>query len=260
MLVGGTPCQGFSIQGLKKGMQDERSALCLQFTRLLRELKPAWCVWENVPGVISSRGGEDFRQFVGEVVKCGYSCAWRVLDARYVRVDGFPRAVPQRRRRVFLVGHFGEDFRYPAEVLFEDSRIKLLHPPCIQESFREGVARDFYQSSFTGKLKRQVVAPTQTVSSTGRLTSTSLLIKETNGRIRFVTPVEVERLFGFPDNWTNVPFKGKPALDSARYKALGNSMCVNVMRWIGMRIELIERRKRHVLQNKIQGRLCQGVR
>lgn len=128
LLVGGTPCQGFSVAGKQGGLDDDRSVLCLTFVRLLETMRCRWFVWENVPGVFSTAGGEDFRAFLCKIDEIGYSVAWRVLDAQYVRVDGYPRAVPQRRRRVFVVGHLG-DWRYPASVLFEPESLQRDTPP-----------------------------------------------------------------------------------------------------------------------------------
>ena len=113
LLVGGTPCQSFSVAGLRKGLADPRGNLALTFLGLADKLKPKWIVWENVPGVLSSGGGRDFGSFLGALVELGYGFAYRVLDAQYV---GGPRAVPQRRRRVFVVACLG-DWRAPAEVL-----------------------------------------------------------------------------------------------------------------------------------------------
>ena len=129
LLVGGTPCQGFSVAGKQGGLNDSRSALCLAYSGLLETMRPRWFVWENVPGVFSTNQGADFRAFLGKIDEIGYSVAWRVLDAQYVRVDGFPRAVPQRRRRVFVVGHLGGDWRYPASVLFEPGCLPGDTPP-----------------------------------------------------------------------------------------------------------------------------------
>ena len=140
LLVGGTPCQGFSAAGKQGGLDDPRSALCLAYCRLLETMRPRWFVWENVPGVFSTNGGEDFREFLRKIDEIGYSCAWRVLDAQYVRVDGFPRAVPQRRRRVFVVGHSSGDWRYPTSVLFESSCLPGDTPP--RRVKREGAAPD----------------------------------------------------------------------------------------------------------------------
>lgn len=111
LLVGGTPCQSFSIAGLRGGLDDDRGNLALEFLRLAQRTRPKWLVWENVPGVLSSNGGRDFGSILGGLVECGYGFAYRVLDAQYF-------GVAQRRRRVFVVGYFG-DWRPAAAVLFE---------------------------------------------------------------------------------------------------------------------------------------------
>jgi len=118
VLVGGTPCQSFSVAGLRKGLADPRGNLALTYLAIAYRYRPEWLVWENVPGVLSSDGGRDFGAFLGGLGELGYGFAYRVLDAQYVRVDGMERAVPQRRRRVFVVGHSG-DWRRAAAVLFE---------------------------------------------------------------------------------------------------------------------------------------------
>lgn len=111
VLVGGTPCQSFSIAGLRQGMADPRGNLALVYVAMVERYRPTWFIWENVPGVLSSHKGRDFGSFIGAMAELGYGCAWRVLDAQYF-------GVPQRRRRVFVVGHIG-DWRRAAEVLFE---------------------------------------------------------------------------------------------------------------------------------------------
>jgi DNA (cytosine-5)-methyltransferase 1 len=108
LLVGGTPCQSFSVAGLRKGLEDPRGNLMLTYLAIAARLRPQWIVWENVPGVLSSNGGRDFGTFLGALGELGYGWAYRVLDAQYVRVGGWPRAVPQRRRRVFVVGRLIE--------------------------------------------------------------------------------------------------------------------------------------------------------
>ena len=152
LLVGGTPCQGFSVAGKQGGLGDPRSALCLAYCRLLGTMRPRWFVWENVPGVFSTNGGEDFKAFLRKIDEIGYSCAWRVLDAQYVRVDGYPRAVPQRRRRVFVVGYLGE-WRYPAEVLFEPGCLFRDSPP--RREAGTGVARSVTASTGGASGKEQ---------------------------------------------------------------------------------------------------------
>jgi DNA (cytosine-5)-methyltransferase 1 len=116
LLVGGTPCQSFSVAGLRQGLADPRGNLMLTYLAIADRLRPRWLVWENVPGVLSSNGGRDFGTFLGALGQLGYGWAYRVLDAQYVRVGRWPRAVPQRRRRVFVVGCLG-DWTAAGEVL-----------------------------------------------------------------------------------------------------------------------------------------------
>ncbi len=120
LICGGTPCQSFSVAGLRKGLDDPRGNLMLVFLSILDAVRPRWVVWENVPGVLSSNEGRDFGSFLGGLGQLGYGWAFRVLDAQYIRVDGFGRAVPQRRRRVFVVGCLG-DQAGAAAVLFEQN-------------------------------------------------------------------------------------------------------------------------------------------
>jgi DNA (cytosine-5)-methyltransferase 1 len=108
LLAGGTPCQSFSVAGKRAGLDDPRGNLTIEFARLADRLRPLWLVWENVPGVLSIDDGRTFGAFLGMLVQLGYGLAWRVLDAQYF-------GVPQRRRRVFVVGHLG-DWRAAAAV------------------------------------------------------------------------------------------------------------------------------------------------
>jgi len=116
VLVGGTPCQSFSVAGKRGGLDSPNGDLALEFARLARRVGARWVVWENVPGVFSTSGGRDFDTFLGALDECGYSVAWRVLDAQWF-------GVPQRRRRVFVVGYRG-DWRPPAAVLFERTSLR----------------------------------------------------------------------------------------------------------------------------------------
>ena len=111
LLCGGTPCQSFSVAGLRKGLDDPRGNLMLTFGAIAAKYRPKWLVWENVPGVLSSNGGRDFGTFLGMLGQLGYGFAYRVLDAQYF-------GLAQRRRRVFVVGCLG-DWRSAAAVLFE---------------------------------------------------------------------------------------------------------------------------------------------
>ncbi len=128
VLVGGTPCQSYSVAGLRGGLADPRGNLMLTFGAIAGALRPTWIVWENVPGVLSSNGGRDFGAFLGMLAELGYGFAYRVLDAQYVRVESHARAVPQRRRRVFVVGYLG-DWRRATAVLFESQSLQGCPPP-----------------------------------------------------------------------------------------------------------------------------------
>ena len=119
VLVGGTPCQSFSVAGLREGMADPRGNLALTYLALADRYAPPWIVWENVPGVLSSGEGRDFGSFLGGLAELGYGWAYRVLDAQYF-------GVPQRRRRVFVVGYLG-DWRPAVQVLFERESL-FRHP------------------------------------------------------------------------------------------------------------------------------------
>jgi DNA (cytosine-5)-methyltransferase 1 len=116
LLVGGTPCQSFSVAGLRKGLEDPRGNLALTYVGILDHFRPKWFIWENVPGVLSSGGGRDFGSFLGALGELGYGWSYRVLDAQYF-------GVAQRRRRVFVVGCLG-NWRPTAEVLFESESLR----------------------------------------------------------------------------------------------------------------------------------------
>ncbi len=123
VLCGGTPCQSFSVAGLRKGLAAPRGNLMLTYLAIADRFRPRWIVWENVPGVLSSNGGRDFGAFLGGLGQLGYGFAYRVLDAQYVRTKSHPWAVPQRRRRVFVVGYFG-DWRRAAAVLLDPESLR----------------------------------------------------------------------------------------------------------------------------------------
>lgn len=362
LLVGGTPCQSFSVAGRREGLKGA-SGLAYHFVRLLREIQPKWFVWENVPGALSSRtdGQLDFNFLVGAFAECGYGLAWRILDAQYVRSKSFPLAIPQRRRRLFVVGCLG-DGESAGKVLFDGESLPGDTPPrrttaqrtsgCVEvcADIANGEKVTCYENhAQSSRVVESEISPTlncmgggsgmlplvleegnQGIPSIQRLTTTSdaqrmpakgvhgvaygincqaslmhpfseevsqvitvahqsgvareecfpidmrnatrdadkkddvnrqgsgigqdgspapTVTANTSGvcwrgTVRRLLPVETERLMGFPDNWTRIPWRGKPAEqcpDGPRYKACGNSFCVNCMEWIGERIEKAER-------------------
>jgi DNA (cytosine-5)-methyltransferase 1 len=286
LLVGGTPCQSFSIAGLRGGMDDERGNLALEFVRLAQRERPQWLVWENVPGVLSSNGGRDFGSLLGALAHIGYGFAYRVLDAQFF-------GVAQRRRRVFLVGYLG-DWRPPAAVLFE--RESLSGNPAPSREAKKEAARGAGGCAEAGMSKgprgteavesshilpvlasgqanaclADNVSPTLNCNRDGapivgyvdsenngltpdKPMGTLLAGSPTGGgsplpavisdmQVRRLTPRECERLQGFPDDYTQIPYRNKAAEDcpkGPRYKAMGNSMAVPVMSWIGKRISKV---------------------
>lgn len=250
LIVGGTPCQSFSVAGKNGGLTDPRGQLMLSFLEIVSKYKPQWVIWENVAGVLSKPHKPAFAEFLSRLEKCGYGWAYRVLNAQYF-------GVPQRRRRVFVVAHTDNKTELAAKVLFESKTMRL-YP---QEKLRPQkeitgtltksvgssgyefdfiasgghVIEPFKQSAFGGYSKG---VGTLTYSGGSFGGGDETLILETQ-KIRRLTPIECERLQGFPDNFTQIPWRGKPkeaCPDSHRYCALGNSMAVPVVRWIGERI------------------------
>lgn len=252
LVVGGTPCQSYSLAGSQQGMDDKRGSLALEHVRLARALGSTWFVWENVPGALSTNGGEDFARILDALVECGYGWAYRVLDAQYF-------GVAQRRRRIFLIGYLG-DWRPPTAVLFEPKglsrNLATMREPRKRSSDRPGTS-----TSGDSKKRKVFGAITPSNIATGGITGgnnpgashvvVARAINTKQGRgdatvenyvcsrdesLRKLTPLECERLMGMPDNHTLVPYNGSMAKDTPRYKAIGNGFAVPVVRWIGQRI------------------------
>ena len=271
VLVGGTPCQSFSVAGLRKGLDDPRGNLMLTYLAIAARYRPQWLVWENVPGVLSSNGGRDFASLLRGMAELGYGFAYRVLDAQFF-------GVAQRRRRVFVVGCLG-DWRRAAAVLFERHSLSGHPAPRRAPGQRAsstlrtrapgsgGQGTDFEQVTKLSDVapcldammdkkfgSNQCVDSGQFVlcASDGQanasieedlcpsLTRTVEQPYITGKVVRRLTPIECERLQGFPDDYTDIRPKGKPTPDGPRYKGLGNSMAVPVMGWIGQRINSAE--------------------
>lgn len=382
VVVGGSPCQSFSVAGKRLGMDDPRGNLALHYARIVREVEPTWFLYENVPGLLSSDDGRDMGALIATLGDIGYGLAWRVLDAQFF-------GVAQRRRRVFIVGHASGDWRRAAAVLFEPEGLSRNPPPRpskgqdpasaaqdgpgsdgfgrgrvidtvtakwakgadvqlgsqtggnlhVEQTYVGGdVAHTLHKSYFDkhttqdarngvfvvegeahtwsapaiGYLKDDDLAGTITANSgepgetqTPALVGQNVFVHHSqdsrmveaeevagtlntndSGRfghavvgfncmqdttehiemvptistgnqegisnnavatgliVRRLTPLECERLQGFPDGYTMIPWKGKPpenCPDGPRYRALGNSMAVPVMRWIGEGIDMVHR-------------------
>ncbi len=157
LLVGGTPCQSFSVAGLRKGLDDPRGNLMLTYLAIADQHRPRWLVWENVPGVLSSNGGKDFGVFLGALGELGYGFAYRILDAQFF-------GVAQRRRRVFVVGYLG-DWRAAAAVLFERHSLSGDSAPS-REKRKEAASGVTHGLGDGGECARALTASN---SATGRL-------------------------------------------------------------------------------------------
>lgn len=280
LLVGGTPCQDLSYFGKRKGFDGKRSVLAVDFVRVAFEQGVRWIVWENVPGALSSNDGQDFSAFLslltgydiethdggswGNAGICQnatperFGIAWRVLDPPYTRTHRFPHGIPHRRRRVLLVGYFG-DWTRAAKVLFHGESLER----GAEKNEAESCAEDFFQPAQKGRRNKGIscygfngdvgesfggisvyheVSPTLLACHEQDI----FILDEKAGvaTFRHQTPIETERLMGFPDNHTRISWNGlhpEQCPDKPRYKACGNSMAVNVMEWIGERIDKLEK-------------------
>lgn len=251
VIAGGFPCQDVSVAGRRAGFAGERSGLWFEFARVISELKPRWVVIENVPGLLSSNRGRDFETVLSTLVEFGHGISWRILDAQFF-------GVPQRRRRVFIVGSFGNG--RAAEILFERKRLRgdiapsggegEKYPGSIANCItaREGqrmnetvetlipvmmeyghkqtdkppIVWDFHYGEV--RLQENSTTPTLTSHYGSGGNNTAFV------DVRRLTPVECCRLQGFPDDWND------NVSDTQRYKQMGNAVCVNVAEWIGKRI------------------------
>ncbi|CAB4163703.1 Dcm Site-specific DNA methylase [uncultured Caudovirales phage] len=272
VLVGGTPCQAFSVAGMRAGLEDARGQLTISFMDLANAIDenraeigkpPAVVWWENVPGVLSDKtnafgcflaglAGESSELHptggrwanAGCVFGSQRAIAWRVLDAQYF-------GVAQRRRRVFVVASARNGFD-PAQILFEFEGVRRDIAPSretgqeVAGTITTSIGRSDNAGSVAGQLisAARMVAfgeyvedgTASTMKARDYKDATDLIAVTSPASVRRLTPTECERLQGFPDGYTLIPVKGKPASDAPRYKALGNSMAVPVMRWIGARI------------------------
>lgn len=238
ILAGGTPCQSFSIAGKRGGTADERGALMYAYLGIVETYRPRWVIWENVPGVLSSNSGYDFTSFLAGLEECGYGWAYRVLDAQYF-------GVPQRRRRVFVIGHIDNRTDLAAEVLFEPQGVcgNIAAGSKTQKETTAAIGKGVNYFRRGGNFKYHKDKKAATLRNSAASDCFDLVLAREKKYIRRLTPLECERLQGFPDNYTQTEWRGKPAEqcpDSLRYKAIGNSMAVPVMHWIGERIKRIK--------------------
>lgn len=226
-------CQGNSKAGRRGGMDDPRSGLWRHVVRLVAETRPRWFLGENVPGLLGINDGRDFWTVVRDLEELGYGVAWRVLDAQFF-------GLAQGRERLFIAGCLG-DGAAPVEVLLEpESGSGDPAPRCAEEP---DPARR--RPGGAGNARRLVVSTLQGGGRRGhRIDAEGAagghLIVLPGGGVRRLTPLEWERLQGFPDDWTRWLADGREQSDSARYRQAGNAVAVPVAEWITRRIAAVD--------------------
>jgi len=238
LLCGGFPCQDLSVAGQRKGLKGDRSGLFHEFARITGTLRPEWLLLENVPGLFSSNSGRDFGELLGTLADLGYGVAWRILDSQHF-------GVPQRRRRVFILGCIGG--RAGAE---RARQVLAVGEGCDRHHEKGGEKRENAAAPSLsglgsggpddndGQAGRLVVGKCLTTRQ-GRLdadTQDFVACVSGGSSVRRLTPRECERLQGLPDDWTLIDWRRKPAPDSRRYAAVGDAVTVDVAEWIGRRL------------------------
>jgi len=234
LLVGGTPCQSFSSvhnghggDNIRCGMDDERGQLSIEFIRIAECLQPRWVVWENVPAVLTSNKGNDFQHIKECFIQSGYGIAYRLLDARQF-------GIPQSRVRLFVVGCRG-DCR-PAIAALLGRLPDGSHRKQTGQVEEGRMARiDGWSGDETPK-RGIDVSPTLRSSQGGEGAGVIL----GHRKLRKFTTREMERLQGFPDDYTTGYYKGRQSSDKMRQRAIGNSFPPPILRWIGERIDWLE--------------------
>jgi DNA (cytosine-5)-methyltransferase 1 len=266
LLVGGFPCQAFSIAGKRRGFDDTRGTLFFDIARILKEKQPRLLLLENVKGLLSHDNGRTFKTIISTLVELGYDLQWQVLNSKNF-------GVPQNRERVFIIGNLrgtprpkvfpiGEINSRDIKSKQDDSKISRT----VSARFRKGVGNTESriidvlvnasqgqgirnidglastlqglaggQGAKTGLYRIPLRYPNRNQKTTDGKYSYAVDSSNTGGiademKIRRLTPTECERLQGFPDGWT------EGISDTQRYKCLGNAVTTNVVTWIGERL------------------------
>lgn len=252
-LVGGFPCQAFSIAGKRGGFDDTRGTLFFDLARILRAKQPRLFVFENVKGLLNHDSGRTFATIIQTIDELGYDCQWQVLNSKN-------RGVPQNRERVIIVGHLrGTPRPQVFPTIGNDSKdINQLNQPAHSNDRvygTDGISptlNTMQGGNRQSKITVPVLTPDRLVKrQNGRRFKTdgepqfTLNTQDRHGifngsTIRRLTPVECERLQAFPDNWTKYAADGTEISDTQRYKMCGNAVTTNVIRDVFERILAVE--------------------
>ena len=243
VLCAGFPCQAFSIAGKRLGFEDPRGNIFFEIARIAKVKRPSYLFLENVKGLLSHEKGDTFRTIISTLDEMGYDAEWQVLNSKYF--------VPQNRERVFIIGHLrGErtrqifplgDFNSETDkpkpkivgVVNDKGNLREVEQAtCLDANYWKGCDNHaqrtmIYLSNTNANMKQRI----QDRKETWTLgTGTDFGIKD-GMRIRKLTPIECERLQGFPDNWTQ-------GSDTQRYKQCGNAVTVPVVEYIAKELRL----------------------
>jgi len=223
---GGFPCQDVSLanQGKRKGLKGERSGLFYKFSDLIRARRPSWVILENVPGLLNSHDGKDFRIVLRTLDELGYCVSWRVLDAKYF-------GTPQRRRRVYIVASYRNDGS--TRIFFEPNSIELSDPSSRgkKQTIGSGTSvsngnSNFYSIQHAGIGRKPSAGP----QAKGYRNDGETYTLDSRGSSDAVC--KTDAAFGIRDS---SGISG--GMDSNRFRALGNAVCVHVVEWIAKRIK-----------------------
>lgn len=229
-LVGGFPCQAFSIAGKRGGFADTRGTLFFDLARILKEKQPRLFVFENVKGLLSHDNGRTFTTIIATIDELGYDCQWQVLNSKDF-------GVPQNRERVIIVGHLRGTPR-PEVFPFGSSDEKAAFGT-VTSVYHKGQHTGSYVDQTKVKGHDTVNGVAHTIDANyykGLLANQARTGAFDGNLIRRLTPMECERLQAFPDDWTRLNADDQTISDTQRYKMCGNAVTTNVIQAVFERI------------------------
>ena len=222
LLVGGFPCQAFSVAGKRGGFDDTRGTIFFDFARIMKAKKPKFAIFENVKGLLNYDGGKTYETMLRTLDELGYNAQWGVLNTRF-------HGLPQNRERVYIVANLRE--RSSTKILFErgnDSSDKM-------ERTKNGIIGQFYNRK--GKTHQDLGVISSEGHSPALLATThkNPRIVKIGDKVRRLTPKECFRLQGFKDEMVELGYK-LGISDTQLYKMAGNAVSVPVVEWVAQRV------------------------
>jgi DNA (cytosine-5)-methyltransferase 1 len=230
LLCGGFPCQSFSIAGKRKGFSDTRGTLFFEIARILNEKRPRLCLLENVKGLLSHDNGNTFKTIIATLDDLGYDLQWQVLNSKDF-------GVPQNRERIFIIGHLRGTPR-PKVFPIQSYHREVAFRPVTASAGRNRSSGNNYVNEIQRYPLKFLQRNQKNIEGDYAFTVDSI---NTGGikqgmNIRRLTPIECERLQGFPDQWTQYGADGELISDTQRYKMCGNAVTTNVITAIAERL------------------------